>query len=90
MSAFVLSVVMLAAAQSPVSVSHRRVDADDGAPVFGKLVLVALSALEIEFSTVSEVLDPFACTAAVFLDGPWSPFQKILWPGWGRSSTPSK
>jgi hypothetical protein len=45
------------------------VDADDGAPVFGKLVLVALSALEIEFSTVSEVLDPFTCTAAVFLDG---------------------
>ena len=44
------------------------VDADNGAPIFRELILVALSALEVEFSTVSEVLDPFTGTTAVFLD----------------------
>ena len=44
------------------------VDADDGAPVLGKLILVALSALEVEFSTVTEVFDPFTGAAAVLFD----------------------
>lgn len=44
------------------------VNADDGAPVLGKLILVALSALEVEFSTVTEVFDPFTGAAAVLFD----------------------
>ncbi len=45
------------------------VDLDDGAPSSSKLIVEAGVAIEVKFSWLSEVFDPFAWSAAVLADG---------------------
>jgi hypothetical protein len=51
------------------TVDNLSINADDCAPILRKFIIVALSALEVKFSTVSEVFNPFTGTTAVLFDG---------------------